>query len=426
MSVAAPRIQHTTQLFKDANGTPVTLQAMVGSKVRKEHMVGIQNFLLQEIRKNRKFITSIQDLVEAAYPSLYQGTKTKADAPFVTSSPGASNDVYGALVWEQVVTEANVWGVMEQEPWLRSGFRMLTTRPTLGSTPGQAELPANLPETNMPALLPVSTPPKIIATTFNVSALSQQLALVSEDDTLDNPMAFLREYMGREHKKLLNEELLTDSQSTNALELLSLDVIVASYSEVNGHTLTAGSCDLYGGVIDRDSASYGDAYVNWAASNRKLTLPLIDTLITQTQKYRKGGERYVFITGYDTLERWGQLIQNQQSYTQMPTEWVTTSVNGIQSVQPGIDGGIQLSAYRNFPILTSEDVPQDGLSRIYFINLETTKMKVLMPTQYFEAGLLTTGNPFGLDTLADEGLYCTMAETICYQPNANAKLRDIA
>ena len=49
---------------------------------------------------------------------------------------------------------------------------------------------------------------------------------------------------------------------------------------------------------------------------------------------------------------------------------------------------------------------------------------IAKPTQYFEAGM-NSGDPFGIDKLANEGMYRTMGELKCRFFKAQGKIRDL-
>ena len=64
---------------------------------------------------------------------------TKADDPVMSTTTGVYNAIYGAEIWYQLNTEANLFGAIPKVPWGRSGWRVMTGRPSSGGAVGVAE-----------------------------------------------------------------------------------------------------------------------------------------------------------------------------------------------------------------------------------------------------------------------------------------------
>ena len=311
---------------------------------------------------------------------------------------------------------------MPKVPWARSGWRAITAA---GATSGGGVAEDGAPpNTVKPTIAQITTKAKTIATTFDVSALQQAHSMVPGDDALGNTFEFMRNYAAREHIKLINRMLLTDFDTLASNNMESLDRVVSSNGEVSNVGATSGDADIYG--LDRDGGTtWADAYVNHASNvDRELTLSLVDTLFENTYPYKDDGDQYILLTGYDTRERLQQLRSDQLRYYNFGQMATTRSLNGV-STEPGVDGGFMMMAYRDVPIFVSNDVPKDGISRIYLLNLSKLAIRVLMPTQYFQTGIFTNQNPFGIDAIADEGMFLTMAELISYHFKVHGKLRDL-
>ena len=207
---------------------------------------------------------------------------TKADNPVLSTTTGVYNAIYGAEVWYQLNTEANLFGAMPKVPWGRSGWRVLTSRPSGGSATGVAEA-GTLPASIMPSFKEVSTKPKTVATVFETSEVQEFLASQGEDDAYAN-MAQMRQVMGTLHKEALNIELGADYNSASAgYNFDSLDRVVSSYDEYTNADGAAGTTpDIYG--IDRHTAaSWADATVlHNSGTNRALTDDLLSTALMAT------------------------------------------------------------------------------------------------------------------------------------------------
>ena len=71
------------------------------------------------------------DELEALYYGYNRNLIRKADAPVVTSTSGVFNAIFGAYAWAQLNLEANAFGILPKHVWDKSGWRVITARPTL-------------------------------------------------------------------------------------------------------------------------------------------------------------------------------------------------------------------------------------------------------------------------------------------------------
>lgn len=351
----------------------------------------------------------------------------KTDAPVLSTTTGVYNPVYGAKVWVQLNTEANIFAALPKYPQLRSGWRVETAKPA--SSGGGVAEDANLPDTIKPTWLEVSTKPKTIAHTFHVSEVQEFLAN-SQDDAI-GAMAQMRARMAEHHKEMINVMLLTDLDTLAGNNMESVDRVCSSYSEVTAGLCTAGDADIYG--IDRDAAaSWADAYVSHnSGTDRELTDALILDLINSTLERGANSEGRFFVTGYDTLTKIASIYSSGIVYNALGEAKISIGVNGVQTPKGG-DAGRMVTSLYTIPVLVSKDVPKDTISRIYLLDPTDKEgfgeprlgIRIAKPTQYFEAGM-TTGTPFSIGKLADEGMFRTMGELICTNFRVQGKLRDL-
>ena len=381
------------------------------------------------LRKARNYANNIADFVQFAYPLLFNSSERRnwnlqKDAPVLTTTTGFYNQIYGAYAWSQIIQEPNAFMLLAKKPWERSGWRVITTAgATSGS--GQAENAA-LPSTIKPTLAALSTKAKTICTTFGVSALEQGHGLAGGDDMFDDPFAWMRNYSMKEHIKLINRALLTDVDTLAINDIESIDRVISSYAEVANCSITAGDSDIYS--QDRDAGvGWTDSYVNHnSGTDRILSPSMVDSLFENTYPYRESvNDPYILLTGYDTWERLQQLRAPQIQYINPGQQSTLPALNGVMAPKPGVEGGFNVAYWKGVPIFVSNDVKKDTISRVYLINLNHLFIRVLMPTQYFQAGIYTNGDPFGINALRDEGLFLTMAELIATQFNNHGKLRDL-
>ena len=355
---------------------------------------------------------------------------TKADDPVVSTTTGVYNAIYGAEIWQQLNTEANLFGAIPKVPWGRSGWRVMTSRPASGGAVGVAEA-GTLPDSVKPEWQQVFTKPKQVATVFETSEIQEFLASQGEDDAYAN-MAQLRQVMGTLHKEALNIQLGTDVNTLADNNFESLDRVISSYSEVSdtGIGLDAGDADIYG--IDRDaSASWADANVyHNSGTDRDLTDELLRTALMNA--YQQGANPTMWITGYDTYAKMQGLYETLVRYNVLGKATAKVGVNGLELLNGTTDVGITIATLYGIPIIMSKNVPQDTISRIYLTDtsnpegnsLPRLSIKIAKPTQYFEAGM-DMSTPFAVGKFSNKGMYRTMGEIICTRFNAQTKIRDL-
>lgn len=390
------------------------------------------------VKKNQGYIRTIYDLQRLVYGNfefdrMYYGLMSRK-TDISTTLGGFWNAIFGAMVWSQLNMEANAFGVIPKKPWTRSGWRV-KTQYDLGTTltGGTAE-GGTLPTPVAQARTTLSTKPKSVVHTFAVTQIQQLLSVFSADDVIPDTIEYARRDFAEEHIKMINRMLLaevTDSYNSSGDNLETIDRIVASNSEkVNcGFTANNGSHDLYGGSVVRETTGYtawaDSVVIHNNGTNQTFTIQMLDSLIEQTRPYRSGGQR-ILLTGHDTFEDIQQELQVQQRFTNVEKIRVQPSVNGVQAVEPGIPAGFVVTSYRDIPIIVSDDVPKDGSSRIYLLDLGYLFFKTLSPTRYYESGITTKGDPFPINQLADKGAFVTIGEVICTNFKAQGKIRDLA
>lgn len=377
----------------------------------------------------RNYIHNIEDLERLYYSRAGSQLIQKADAPVLTTTTGVYNAVFGAKVWANLNLEANAFGVLPKTPWLRSGWRVITARASATVTGGVAENAA-LPDTLKPTFLEVSTKPKTVAHNFDVSEVHEFLSTESADDVVGD-LAFMRQYMGQEHKEHVNKMLLTDVDTLASNSIESLDRVVSTYGEVTNCGITAGDSDIFS--IDRDAATgWSDAFVSHNSNtDRELTDTLLRTIQQNVLTNGANPDGQLWFTGYDTFFKITGLYEPQVRYASIGEKDISIGVNGVETPKGGAVG-LKVSTLYGKPLILSKNTPQDTISRLYLLDTSNPEgfdiprlcIKIAKPTQYFEAGM-NTGDPFGINRLGNEGMYRTMGELICTFFAAQGKIRDL-
>mgnify|MGYP003112809371 FL=1 len=375
----------------------------------------------------RDYVRTIQDMERYYYGgaaltgySYSSGDILKADAPLMSTTAGTYQAIYGRKVWSQLNQEFNAFSILPKKPWERSGWRIITAKPSFTKGGGVAEN-ATLPDTTKPDFLHVAAKPKTVAHTFDLSEVSMFLS--DKDDGLGDVRQVLKEEMGKHHADHINRMLLTDVDTPAANDLESLDRITSDPDNMTTgttHVSATTDHDIYS--ITRDGSvgfHSAEVSVDSTSTNRNLSLDHMDTLFQQV--WTRGGNPKVILTGYDTLMRVQQLLQSQQRF--MESKRVTPTYNGVKGV-PGIEAGFIVATYNGVPIIPTKDMPSDGISRLYYLDTDYMWFQTAIPTQYFESGI-ETGDPFAINRLGQEGLYRTMGEIWCSFFGAQGSVRDL-
>jgi len=323
---------------------------------------------------------------------------------------------------------------------------------TIGGVPENAVI-----GTDMVALAPEYTKlyvsPKTVAHLFEFSELGMELAAI--DDGVGDIRAIVREDMGKLHAEVQSKMLVMplekyNENNTTGIEknYTSLYKIVSSAAELaimqednvfynsknndgtfaqiadaanifgTARTVTVGNTGTSGAFTYTGVDSFLDAEVDFGAGYlpadcRVLTLSLLNDMIRKIRQ--NGGNPKVIITGYDTIQKISDLLQSQERF--MDRKEVVPTHNGVRGVK-GQEVGFRVATYYDIPIIPAKDMPSTGLqtenriSDIMILDTDHLWLSVMKPTQYFEDGI-TSGNPFGVGKLGNQGMYRTMGETCC-------------
>jgi len=394
------------------------------------------NALKQNLFQKGFEIKTIADLMAYQYPFMLDdnfmagySSLAKADAPLLSSTTGAYTAVHGFEAYEQVIQEANLFGLLRKTVYSIGGYKALTAAgATSGGDIGEN---AAIPDTIKPTLQDVNVPIKEFAIAFETSLKNQFLSQTPNDVWRQyaggggSAMAALRGYFAVESAKLINRQLLVDNETAPGNGFESIDRIVGSYSEINGVGQTAGDLDVYG--IDRDAgASWADAYVNHGSgTDRDLSLSHIKDILSNTRKHWKNPadtSNKIWLTGYDTLSRIEQIYESQMTYNPQGAR-IQPSINGIQVLDRGQSVGMMVSTLHDIPVIVSDDVPQDTISRIYLLDLDRLEFQQGMLMQYFEGGA-SRGTVVELGSFGDKGVFYMSGELVATRFNCHGKGRD--
>lgn len=393
-----------------------------------------------DLRKADGYIHTVRDMVDYYYgflpEAMGKGSSTPGfakDDSVTTTTPGVENVVYGSEVYSLLNSESNIAALLETRPWRKSGERYVKAR---GRSLGEGGVSENaeLPATEHPDWDTYEQDPKNIAHTFDVSQIEQLLASTDDDHFSDDPFDWLRRWYGTgtehqtgngEHVKMINAQLgssLERDESEDAtFEKATQPIDRAISNDVEASNLTdASDADLYG--FDRSAGEFPSNVLNaGASSNTNFTMNVLDDQIREVRelsgKDPVTDDNYFFLTGHDTYQKIENEVGAQQRLE--PTR-ITTGINGVQTV-PGDDVGITVKSYKETPIIRSNDVAEDGISRIYLVDSSTMFIKQLLPTQFYSTGISENDDPFAINRLGNEGMFLTIQELTLTNPKAQSK-----
>lgn len=361
------------------------------------------------------------------------------------------------------------WRVMTRRPLggADPGFGIGTTAYSAGSaldTPHADEIGGvqenhALDSTGLKAVAPeydtLFMSPKTTAHMFDYSELAAEMARI--DDGIGDLRAMIREDMGKLHAEVQSKMAVmplenydldsggsaspTGTQTYADMErnVTSLMKIVSSSAEIeelavqniiasaSGSSKSTDIATIYGNT-DRNAAtavgstvgfmdaevSLGDGYAS--TEIRSLTLTVLNNLIQNLRL--AGASPKVILTGYDTIQALADLLQAQERY--IDTKEIMPTHNGVKGVK-GSEVGFRVASYYDLPLIPSKDMPKTAhdtiaaaskLSDMLVLDTDHLWLAALKPTEYFEDGI-NHGNPFGVGTLGNRGMFRTIGEIGC-------------
>jgi hypothetical protein len=374
------------------------------------------------------------------------------------------NVVYGQKVWSMLNQEINPLSILPKRPYTSSGWRVMTSRPAGGSGPAfgigttaysagsaldapNADLIGGVDENHglatagLQSLSPEYTTlfmsPKTVAHQFDYSELAAEMAKI--DDGVGDLRAIIREDMGKFHAEVQSKMVVMplehyDNASYANIErnYTSLMKVVTSNAELQEMSVAGAGAALivaataaaapdqiamiYGDSTSRKGGtSYLDSEVDFgvynAAGVRSLTLTRLNSMIQNLRLV--GGTPKVILTGYDTIQAIGDLLQSQERF--LERKEIIPTHGGVKGVK-GQEVGFRVATYFDIPLIPCKDMPKTGqgaaISDMLFLDTDHLWLSVMKPTQYFEDGI-NHGNPFGVGVLGNRGLFRTMGEIGC-------------
>jgi len=352
----------------------------------------------------------------------------KAEAPYLTTTTGIRNIIYGAWLTTIFVTTHNALGAMRDAPWRKSGYRTVITPYFDGSTPGDGvDQGGAIPSSTQDGLDTIEINPKTLSNVLDIS--TAELAMEGRDDVakwaelVDARRKIMM--MGWDRAFLAYAPTVTGS-GVKGIE--SIDRIIASYDQFanSGESPVTGSL-TYAGKTRASADSEYDSYVkHFDGTKTTLALKHLDDMVAYCQPYWDDGDfsNKHWLTGVDTSARLQQLhmVQFRGKLENAPSQY---TVGGVKTL-PGQKGMTFVNMYHNMPIVPDKFTDNHytssltGLSKIYLIDDDYIEVAVGQPLEYQESKeYLATGY------LAKRGIFHAVMEMAAWKFGCHAKLQCI-
>jgi len=377
---------------------------------------------------NKGYFDNWNEMFEAYYgvdPMSIFGNKV--EAPYLTTTTGVRNIIYGAWLTTIFVTTANSLGALRDAPWRKSGYRTVTT-PYFASAPGDGVTQGGaIPSSTQDTLDYLELNPKTLSNVLDIS--TAELAMEGRDD-----VAKWAELVDARRKIMMSgwdrSSLLRAAKTngTTQLNMETIDRIIASYDQYtnSGESPVSGSM-TYCGKTRASAASEYDAYVkHFSGTATTLALKHLDDMVVSCQPYWDDGsfDQKHFVTGVDTSARIQQLhmVQFRGKLESAPASY---TVGGVRTL-PGQPGMSFVSKYDNMPIVPDKYTDNSyantsyGLSKVYLIDDNYMEVAIGQPLEYQESKeYLATGY------LAKRGIFHAVLEIAAWKFGCHGKVMSI-
>ena len=349
---------------------------------------------------NKGYFKNFGAMWDAYYPEYAGMMSDKSDDPYLTTTTGIRQIMYGPGLMAQFVVDANAFGMLPTKSWGDGGSgRRLITAPYFGSSPdGSAIEGGTTPDSARDTVDPIAYTPKQLAP----KAVEMSLVELSVENIDNN--AKWSELVDARREIILNEQdqviLSYAGAGLAGTKLETLDRIVGSYDQITngGESMAAGRLDYEG--KDRDAAAtvYDGQIVHNSGTLSRLTLNMIDAMTFRCKPFWKGQSirNKVYLTGPGSEGRITQLMKTIVR-GEIPTAPVSFGVNGVQTVE-GAPGSTIFNKYNGMVIVSDKFVDAHytasltGLEKVYALDLDHLAMWWSMPWQYQESQeVLATG-----------------------------------
>lgn len=394
------------------------------------------------------------------------GSDLAQHAAFRSDDAGRTNDVYGAVLWNQSNTSTPLYGLFPKIDGTSADVDINNPRPQTFRAafgPPQMDTPPEGGSWGEAATFEtreVKATPHHSQMKFEGTILQQIESQLQDDVPLDDITALGENYWQlRFETQGLARAIAGSNSGTSTPQydadnaLTSIDRIVASADEesnatdVNGNDFADGDLDVY--TIDRSATGGGssnesgwaDAEVdhNAGGGDRQLTADLVNGMIERLGDNGANIDSTVIYTGRDSGRVLSDLRAAQFRFAGdgMPSSSGVDEGDSAQT-RSGVPTNTRISHWDGIPIVEGQNVPSDSLSRIYMLDLstmvdeQTNEQVPKFGIETYLSPIVETAGPgqptntLAIDNLADEVGYLTTHEPVCRQFRHQGKIRDLA
>lgn len=309
-----------------------------------------------------------------AMKSMWSGLSEKAT--FDSGQGGIENAVYGAVLYNSVNMNNNLLGMlptMDETGQISSvdgeqaiSFRVAHSPPTVDDV----NEGGSVPTAQTYSVEEVESTPKRSPMVFEESILHSIRSRLQDGVSFDRLTDLGQSYLMRSvERDALGRKLTGVSDSYSAdNNVVPLDRVVSSQTEVdNDGGLSDGDEDVYD-ITRSGSTTWANAQVSDnGGSDQQLTSSVVnDHIDTQIQNSSAEKENLVIATGYDSARVLSDLREAQfrADALQAPNR---EDVNDAET-RLGANFNASISHWDSIPVVVSESVPSDTLSRIFVMD----------------------------------------------------------
>lgn len=400
------------------------------------------------------------------YATKIGARSAKADQPFLSTTTGVHNVVYGAGWNTLFEMEYNNFGVLREYDWPRSGFRVaadeiLPSTDNGNTVEGAVSEAGAVPESSRPNITPISIEIKTVDRKVDISTVQQILANTGDDVavTFEYARNWTAERMLKAVGEMISRDVEADAAAasspyTSSQRLETWDRIISSKAEADA--LNADSTNKhwyspYNNAYDRDTVTTFDSKVLTASPSKTIggaNGPLTPELI-QKAIYETGSESQYFpdviVCSWGLLAHINNIYsgyvrtqgENVSMYTESRYEF---GENGIVPSAPGTKAGYQVASIQGIPVVgtaravkRASDGTEEGRMFLLTTRSDGTTGRPMMgyaralPLTYYSIDVLTDpAGPLRKDKHVSEALFTMMGEVVCTMPTAQGKIRDIS
>lgn len=386
---------------------------------------------------------------------------------FTSTDAGRTGYAYGEVLWQQANTKTPLWGMLpkvasDSRPSNLESPQPLTYRVAFNppSMTGVAEGGTWSTEVEFDTR-EIQVSPNTDTILFEGTIIQDLLGQIQDGVPLDNLIQIGEEYFQR---SLEADGVARSVQaSTDAayignysadLSIAPLDRVIASSDEeanatgVNGAAFAGGELDIYD--IDRSATGAGgDNEANWAdavvdhnsaAGDRQLTKDLVNGMIQSLEENGANRENLVIFTGHDTARVLSDLRDAQFRADALAGAGRSSPNRGEDTAETayGANFNSRISHWDGVPVVEGPNIPNDSLSRMYFMDMSTMQdpvtganipklaIETYIPMFVETAGLGEETNTLAINALSNQVGVGVTHELRCNRFNHQGKIRDLS